>query len=81
MHNSPLQWNPGWCAKSTKFMNGTLPAPLQYAFRKHEDVALPGRWEFTGSVAGPDIRRRYVGESVAHYFKRGAQAPVLYVNL
>ena len=53
----------------------------EYAFRKHEEVALPGRWEFTGSVAGPDIRRRYVGESVAHYFKRGARAPVLYVNL
>ena len=53
----------------------------EYAFRKHEDVALPGRWEFTGSVAAPDIRRRYVGESVAHYFTRGAQAPVLYVNL
>jgi hypothetical protein len=53
----------------------------EYAFRRLEDVAIPGRWEFTGSVANSDIRRRYVGESVAHYFLRGAQAPVFYVNL
>jgi len=52
-----------------------------YVSRKAEDVALPGRWEFTGRVAASEIRERYVGESVAHYFKPGARAPVLYVNL
>lgn len=39
-----------------------------------------GRWEFVGTVATDDVRRRYIGRSVAHYFKRGAQNPVRYVN-
>ena len=52
-----------------------------YASRKTEDVTIPGRWEFTGRVASPDLRRRYVGGSVAEFFKKGARAPVFYVNL
>jgi hypothetical protein len=52
-----------------------------YKSRKLEDVAIAGRWEFTGRVAHPDVRRRYIGESVSEHFKRGARAPVIYVNL
>ena len=52
-----------------------------YASRRPEDTSIRGRWEFTGKVASAEIRDKYVGESVAHYFKRGAQAPIIYVNL
>jgi hypothetical protein len=52
-----------------------------YATRKFEDSDIRGRWEFTGQVASPELREKYVGESVADYFKRGARAPVTYVNL
>ena len=31
-----------------------------------------GRWEFTGRVAPPSVRKRYVGRSVAGYFKQGS---------
>lgn len=39
-----------------------------------------GRWEFVGQVAEESVRKRYVGRSVAHYFKPGAQNPIMYVN-
>lgn len=39
-----------------------------------------GRWEFVGQVAEEPVRKRYVGRSVAHYFKPGAQNPIMYVN-
>lgn len=39
-----------------------------------------GRWEFVGIVAEDKIRKRYVGKSVAKYFKKGAQNPLMYLN-
>jgi hypothetical protein len=38
------------------------------------------RWEFAGKLARDDLRQRYVGRSVSHYFKRGEANPVKYVN-
>lgn len=45
-----------------------------------EDMQVPGRWEFTGRVAPEEVRNKYRGRSVAHYFKPGAMSPVFYVN-
>jgi uncharacterized protein len=39
-----------------------------------------GRWEFVGVLADQSIRERYVGKSVSHYFSKGSQNPLLYVN-
>jgi hypothetical protein len=38
------------------------------------------RCEFTGRVAGAEIREHYVDRSVADYFRKGQQNPVVYVN-
>jgi len=51
-----------------------------YTTRDANELRLPGRQEFTGHVAPNEIRDRYVGKSVAAYFKRGQQSPVVYVN-
>lgn len=51
-----------------------------YATRPRTDVEVPGRWEFTGKLAPPAIREKYVGKSVAHYFPQGHISPVTYVN-
>lgn len=52
-----------------------------YEVRVFEDPApRPGRWEFMGRLAEPAIRDMYLGKSVQHYFKRGMQSPVVYVN-
>lgn len=56
---------------------GTTP----YVSRKFDAADVRGRWEFTGRVASRDVRDRYVGESVTGYFRRGARAPVIYVNV
>ncbi len=40
-----------------------------------------GRWEFIGEVAPDKIRNKYIGKSVAHYFKRGNANPINYVNI
>lgn len=51
-----------------------------YTTRSQSEVRLPGRWEFSGKVASPAIREKYLGMSVAHYFPRGAVNPIAYVN-
>ena len=37
------------------------------------------RYEFVGRIADPKIRKKYVGKSVAEYFKKGDQNPIRYV--
>lgn len=50
-----------------------------YVSRPRADVDVSGRWEFTGRVANEAVRAKYRGRSVAAYFKRGQQSPVVYV--
>lgn len=52
-----------------------------YQARVFDDpTPKPGRWEFIGKTADESICKQYVGRSVQHYFKRGLQSPVVYVN-
>lgn len=51
-----------------------------YESREIDLKRYGGRWEFTGVVAREDVRSKYVGEWVAHYFKRGEANPVKYIN-
>lgn len=39
-----------------------------------------GRWEFVGHVAEEKVRNRYLGGSVARYFRNGARNPIRYVK-
>lgn len=42
---------------------------------------LLGRWEFIGRICPQELRSKYYGKSVESYFKKGAQSPVIYVNI
>jgi hypothetical protein len=42
-------------------------------------AAPADRWEFIGRLA-ESLQSKYVGHSVAHYFRHGNQNPILYVN-
>jgi hypothetical protein len=53
---------------------------LTYRTRVHEVLTRDGRWEFEGVVAPEEIRSLYLDRSVASYFFKGLQSPVLYVN-
>ena len=53
----------------------------EYTTRSFEQHELDRRWEFTGTIARDDIRSRYLGASVAHYFVRGNANPVMYLNI
>jgi hypothetical protein len=44
-----------------------------YNTREKEEVKVRGRWEFTGSVAEPKIRDKYVGRSVENYLAANSQ--------
>jgi len=46
----------------------------------HRGPLKPDRWEFTGRVAPDKVRSRYRGGSVARYFRKGLQNPIVYVN-
>ncbi len=38
------------------------------------------RYKFYGKVAPAEVRDKYIGNSVAHYRKKGSQSPILYIN-
>jgi hypothetical protein len=46
-----------------------------------ERKPLRNRSEFVGTLAHETIRKRYVNSYVGHLFPRGAQNPILYVNI
>ena len=46
-----------------------------------KDPVSPGRWEFEGAVARPELREKYIDKSVAKYFGIGARNPVRYINI
>jgi len=52
-----------------------------YKTRAKDDVSYEGRWEFIGKTAPSAIRDKYLHQSVAHYFKRGAANPIMYLNV
>ncbi len=52
-----------------------------YSTRPLSEVAVSGRWEFSGTVAPQVVRQKYLGKSVAHYFQKGNASPVNYVNI
>ncbi|HKZ55901.1 MAG TPA: hypothetical protein VJ123_10500 [Anaerolineales bacterium] len=58
-----------------------LPAgTTQYITAIHEETRFPGRWEFIGRPAEEHLRDKYLDRSVADYFPKGSQNPILYVN-
>ncbi len=52
----------------------------QYHSRVIDMERYWNRWEFTGERAPEELRERYLGQDVSHYFPRGAANPVMYVN-
>ncbi|MFN8471575.1 MAG: hypothetical protein U0822_05095 [Anaerolineae bacterium] len=55
---------------------GTTP----YQTRDANELAGGGRWEFVGHEAPEPVWSQYIDRSVAAYFRRGQQSPVVYVN-
>lgn len=52
-----------------------------YTTRDNAELAERSeRWEFVGGVVDEETRSRYIGASVASYFRRGQQSPITYVN-
>ena len=39
------------------------------------------RKEFLGKLAEQDIRNKYIGENVSHYYKKGEANPIKYINI
>jgi hypothetical protein len=57
--------------------------PAGSTFMARPNAAGPdsGRWEFVGRLAADAIRRKYLLRSVAHYFPKASQNPILYLNV
>jgi len=53
---------------------GTLP----YTTGIHKRLDYKGRCEFEAEIAPDEVRNKYLDRSVAAYFRKGLQAPVLY---
>jgi uncharacterized protein len=51
-----------------------------YRTRTIDEVNVPGRWEFSGVIAEPAIRDKYVGKAVENYLAANSQNPIKYIN-
>jgi hypothetical protein len=55
--------------------------PSGSTFSTRSETPPTDRWEFVGNLAEEHIRDKYLNKSVAHYFPKRAQNPILYVNI
>lgn len=63
-------------------ITGWLPGGTSFtAQNEGRRKPRPGRWEFVGTLAEESVRRRYIDTYVGHLFPKGAQNPILYVNI
>jgi len=63
-------------------IDGWHPAgSTAYATRPAEEVAIEGRWEFTGEVASASAREALLGLPVGDLFKPGNANPIRYLNV
>ncbi|WP_242919702.1 LEM-3-like GIY-YIG domain-containing protein [Pontibacter liquoris] len=52
---------------------------VREVYRIHDWHHVNGRrWEFTGSIAEPEIRDKYINQSLSGYMKKGSQNPIKY---
>ena len=51
----------------------------EYRFRSAAELQHPGRWEFTGKTAPPEILQMYLGKSVRKYM--AGRCAFQYVNI
>lgn len=58
-----------------------FPARSTFTTRPLIKPTDPTRWEFVGRLADDRIRRKYRLRSVAHYFPKSSQNPILYLNV
>ena len=69
------------CVRDVFVIDRWVPAgSTLYRTSVHDNVRVPGRWEFVGRRAGEAIRLKYLDGSVNQYFAQGAQNPITYVN-
>ena len=47
---------------------------------RNRDTEPKRRYEFVGTIADDDVRRKYIDRNVSAYFPRGAANPIKYVN-
>ncbi|TFD88593.1 hypothetical protein E3T61_12245 [Cryobacterium lactosi] len=57
-----------------------LPAEATMYVDQDRNYSPTDRFEFVGRIAGDEVRNRYRWKSVAHFFKRGAANPIMYVG-
>lgn len=57
-----------------------LPAEATMYVEQDRNYEPTDRFEFVGRIADQEIRTRYRWKSVAHFFKRGAANPIMYVG-
>lgn len=53
-----------------------LGGTTQYKIHTKLNNVKTERREFLGTIAEQSIRKKYIGENVAHYFKKGTSNPI-----
>lgn len=46
----------------------------------NKENKIKKRYEFVGNLAPVEIQSKYLGKSIKHYYEKGAQNPIKYVN-
>jgi len=72
------KWKMGVKRNQAKYAVASYRGLVREVYRVDSWSAVENRWEFTGQVAEPAVRDKYINQSLDNYVKRGSQNPIKY---
>jgi hypothetical protein len=71
-------WVVGTKRNHVKYAVAAYRGLVREVYRIDNWSAVGKRWEFSGQVAEPSVRDKYINQSLDNYVKRGSQNPIKY---
>lgn len=71
-------WIVGIKREKTKYAVAAYRGLVREVYQIDNWNSVGKRWEFTGVIAKPEIRKKYINQSLENYIKRGSQNPIKY---
>ena len=74
-------WVVGRKRNKVKYAIAAYRGLVREVYKIEEWHSVGNRWEFTGDIAEPSVRNKYLNQSLEKYIKKGSRNPIKYASM
>ncbi len=74
-------WVVGRKRNKVKYAIAAYRGLVREVYKIEEWHSVGNRWEFTGDIAEPSVRDKYLNQSLDNYIKKGSRNPIKYASM